>query len=136
MWCFFNNYVTGQVYPFILLSLVYFPYFFLMYLIKYPAPNDILTACISIAILIITEALIYTVMEIFNENATIGKRVLKIRITSVRKFKYSIIVKICRNILKCSSKYLFFVPCLFVLITPRKQALYDLILGTVVIEKE
>lgn len=135
MWYFFNNHIS-QVFPFIALSLVFFPYFMLVYLIVYPAPSAILTVAITIAVIIFVEALMYTIMEVFNENATIGKRVLKIKITSVRKLKYSIVDKILRNVLKCLSKYLFFVPFLFMLITAQKQTLYDLILGTTVIEKE
>lgn len=119
-----------NVYPFILLMLMYCPYFILGYLIKYPIKNDVVLVLVSIVIIVILESIIYTIMEFFFNGQTIGKKKNNIYLYNKSIFKIFI-----RNILKTSSKYLLCIPYLPALVTKEKQTAYDLLLGTYVIEK-
>ena len=119
-----------SVYPFILLMLVFCPYFMLEYLILYPIKNDIVLVLGSIVIIIILESIIYTLMEFWFNGQTIGKKCNDICLYNIPIFKIFL-----RNILKSTSKYLICIPYLTVLVTKEKQTAYDLLLGTHVIDK-
>lgn len=119
-----------SVYPFILLMLVFCPYFMLGYLVLYPEINDILLVLASIAAIVILESIIYTLMEIFFNGQTIGKSCNDIRLYNTTLLKLFI-----RNILKSASKYFLFIPYFTVFVTKEKQTAYDLLLGTYVVDK-
>jgi len=127
---FFKDTGILSVYPFILLMLVFCPYFMLGYLVLYPEINDILLVLASIAAIVILESIIYTLMEIFFNGQTIGKRCNDIRLYNTTLLKLFI-----RNILKSASKYFLFIPYFTVFVTKEKQTAYDLLLGTYVVDK-
>ena len=126
----FKRYRYSGVYPFILLMLVFCPYFMLGYLVLYPEINDILLVLASIAAIVILESIIYTLMEIFFNGQTIGKRCNDIRLYNTTLLKLFI-----RNILKSASKYFLCIPYFIVFVTKEKQTAYDLLLGTYVVDK-
>ena len=127
---FFPRTSSLNVYPFILLMLMFCPYFMLEYLILYPIKNDIVLVLGSIVIIIILESIIYTLMEFWFNGQTIGKKCNDICLYNIPIFKIFI-----RNILKSTSKYFLCIPYLTVLVTKEKQTAYDLLLGTHVIDK-
>ena len=127
---FFQNTGILSVYPFILLMLVFCPYFILGYLVLYPVKSDILLVLASIAAIIILESIIYTLMEFCFNGQTIGKKC-----NDIRLYNTSILKIFIRNILKSASKYFLCIPYFTVLVTKEKQTAYDLLLGTYVIDK-
>jgi len=118
------------IFPLALLMLMFCPYFMFGHLVLYPEKNDIVFVLGSIAIIIILESIIYTLMEFCFNGQTIGKKCNDICLYNTTIFKIFL-----RNILKSTSKYLICIPYLTVLVTKEKQTAYDLLLGTHVIDK-
>ena len=83
-----------NVYPFILLMLMYCPYFILGFLIKYPIKNDVVLVLVSIVIIVILESIIYTIMEFFFNGQTIGKKKNNIYLYNKSIFKIFIMYPI------------------------------------------
>lgn len=126
---FFPSTISINVYPFILLMVVFCPYFILGYLIMYPIKNDIILVLASIGIVIALESIFYTLIEFIFNGQTIGKKYNNIKLCNKSILKIFI-----RNILKCSSKYILCIPYLPALVTKKKQTAYDLLLETYVID--
>lgn len=127
---FFPNTSSLNVYPFILLMLMFCPYFIFGYLVVYPIKSDIVLVLGSIIIIIFLESIIYTLMEFLCNGQTIGKKYNNIYLYNSSIFRIFI-----RNILKSASKYLMCIPYFPALVTKEKQTAYDLLLGTHIIDK-
>ena len=131
MQIFFENHIS-QVYPFILMGLIYAPYLMLLYFLKFPAPSDLGTVGISLVLIIIVSTIFYTLVEMIRDKNTFGKRALKIKLITTNQTNYSFLKSLTRNFLKTTSVYLFFTPFLFAIKSNKTS--YDKILDTTVIE--
>lgn len=74
-------------------------------------------------------------MESSVSQATYGKQIMGIKVTDVHGKRVSMSRAGLRYIGKYISSFIFFIGYLFVLFTEKKQALHDLIAGTVVVNK-
>ncbi|MGH4120764.1 RDD family protein [Clostridium sp.] len=132
----FKNEINAQMFPFLLIILVYFPYgIFRNVYLDHTLYGDYRIIIVATLLIVLMETLMFTLMEILNDGHTIGKKKFKIKVVSESNKKYSLSIKIYRNILKSLSRNLFCIPFLFQLITSKKQTLYDSILGTSVIDR-
>lgn len=132
---FFESHIS-VVYPIILMVLIYCPYALMAYLIVYPAPNDVGTMLISIMLMVIVQTIILTSIEMIYHGDTLGRRIVKIQIIPTNHRQYNLTRRLLRNLLEAISLYLFFIPALSIFWTPQKQTSYDIIVKTVVVEKQ
>ncbi len=122
---------------FIAFGIVMLPHGMFGDIITYPESKRIGFLMIYVVIFI-TEVMYYTLMEIITKKGTIGNMIMggRVRCSYGIHEKPSILTILIRSSIKALSRYLFFLPCITVFFTEQNQTLYDIVAGTVVVEKE
>jgi uncharacterized RDD family membrane protein YckC len=74
-------------------------------------------------------------MESSNYQASIGKMVLGVKVTDINGAKLDFVKAFVRNISKIISSFILFIGYIMAGFTDKKQALHDMIAGTLVVKK-
>jgi uncharacterized RDD family membrane protein YckC len=74
-------------------------------------------------------------MESSNYQATIGKIVLGLKVTDVNDAKLDFVKALARNLCKVISSMILMIGYIMAGFTEKKQALHDMIAGTLVVKK-
>jgi uncharacterized RDD family membrane protein YckC len=87
------------------------------------------------AMISLTSVLAYfSLLESSSTQATIGKRLLGIRVTDINGSRISILRGIGRTLAKVPSFFIFFIGFLMVAFTKKRQALHDILAGCLVVK--
>jgi uncharacterized RDD family membrane protein YckC len=81
------------------------------------------------------QTLYYAFMESSNYQASIGKMVLGVKVTDINGAKLDFAKAFIRNISKIISSFILFIGYIMAGFTDKKQALHDMIAGTLVVKK-
>jgi uncharacterized RDD family membrane protein YckC len=100
---------------------------------QFRSTTDLQTFIISILIAIVIGWNYYSIQESSSQRATIGKRVIGLQVTDMNGEQISFWRATRRYFSAYLSTLLLFVGYLIVPFTPKRQALHDLIAGTVII---
>jgi uncharacterized RDD family membrane protein YckC len=92
-------------------------------------------AGISQFIFFTIQTLYFALMESSNYQATIGKMVLGLKVTDVNDGKLDFIKALVRNLSKIISGMILLIGYIMAGFTEKKQALHDMIAGTLVVKK-
>ncbi len=79
--------------------------------------------------------LYYSIMESSKYQATVGKMALGLKVTDMNGNKLDFGKAFVRNLCKLISSFIFYIGYIIAGFTERKQALHDLIAGTLVVKK-
>ena len=80
-------------------------------------------------------AFLYDFLMIFSPiHATVGKLLMKIKVVDSDGYSISSVGAFMRSLLKFASVFLWLLPWFLAIFTKKKQAVHDLLVGTVVIE--
>jgi uncharacterized RDD family membrane protein YckC len=99
------------------------------------ASEIIAMAGISQFIFFTIQTLYFALMESSNYQATIGKMVLGLKVTDVNDGKLDFIKALVRNLSKIISGMILLIGYIMAGFTEKKQALHDMIAGTLVVKK-
>ncbi len=128
-----HSYTNMQVAPYMLLNIICFP---LDALVKmYHNPHAYAIYYIIFTLFFIIEFTYYLLMEILPTERTIGYIFTKTRICDQEGIPPSANTIIIRSFLKALSRYLFALPFLTIVLTNKKQSIYDLLTKTVIIQE-
>lgn len=83
--------------------------------------------------IVLIEAFINTLQELFGDKLTFGKCQMKIGVLRTNGDRCSVLIKFLRNIFRSLNKFIFFIPTISMIFTTKKQTLYDLLLRTVTV---
>lgn len=92
-------------------------------------------AGVSQIIFLVIQTLYYTLMESSNYQASIGKMVLGLKVTDINGNKLDFTKALVRNLSKIISSMILLIGYLMAAFTEKKQALHDMIAGTLVVKK-
>ena len=121
--------INIQMAPFVIMKMLIYPLPFLISVIRnskaygniFPIITVFLTA-------LIIELLYFSLFEILSHGKTIGKSVLRIRLSQNNNSSFAMMI-IIRNILKIISIYLFFIPFLLSYFSKNSTTIYDKLSG-------
>lgn len=122
-----------QTAPFIFMGMLVFPfnsYLFFTGLLNMDISYSFCAFCIII---------IYTVYYFFAQlinQATICQKADGLKVISLRQEKLTIFSILLRSVIKAVLPFTFFLPCVTIFFTQKKQALHDIIAGSAVVFKE
>ncbi|NMA85384.1 MAG: RDD family protein [Epulopiscium sp.] len=126
--------------PIFLVEMIFYPLSMVIRMIQYP--RGYWMYWIPLIIFFLVEIVYYSAMEILTRKGSVGYLWTNTRICNENGDPQSIHTIIGRNCLKTFSRYLFVIPVykwafiipfITIIFTKNKQAMYDLITGTVVI---
>ncbi len=92
-------------------------------------------AGVSQFVFLIIQTLYYTLLESSNYQASIGKMVLGLKVTDINGNKLDFTKALVRSISKIISSMILLIGYLMAAFTEKKQALHDMIAGTLVVKK-
>jgi uncharacterized RDD family membrane protein YckC len=92
-------------------------------------------AGVSQFIFLAIQTLYFALMESSNYQASIGKMVLGLKVTDVNGGKLDFVKAFVRNLSKVISTFILFIGYIMAGFTEKKQALHDMIAGTLVLKK-
>lgn len=84
---------------------------------------------------VVLSIIYYTAFESSPWQATLGKRALRLRVTDVRGARLRPLACAARQIAKLLSAMLFYLGFLMALFTPTRQALHDVLVGSLVLQR-
>jgi uncharacterized RDD family membrane protein YckC len=99
------------------------------------AGEIIAMAGISQFVFFVIQTLYFALMESSNYQATIGKIVLGLKVTDVNDAKLDFVKALARNLCKVISSMILMIGYIMAGFTEKKQALHDMIAGTLVVKK-
>lgn len=133
---------TGAI-PFLIMMTCFFPSCtsgYLLYWIiiaifenNFSHMGEIFPYIATILIIIIVQTIVLSIIEIFTNGLTFGRNISKIKVVSDNG-KYTLGKALIRNFLKSSSKYIFYIPFIFLIFNKTNKAFYDKIIKTSISE--
>ena len=85
--------------------------------------------------IIIVQTIILSIVEICTNGSTIGRGNFKIKVVSDNG-NYTLTKAFCRNFIKSTSQYLFYIPYISLLFCKNNKTIYDKILGTSIVQND
>jgi uncharacterized RDD family membrane protein YckC len=123
---------AGVIDGIIMLLLPFFLIWILQFYIPLTTGGNINDFAFGFIFAVLIDFSYFTVTEASRWRGTFGKKVCNLVVTTTTNERASVFRILVRNMVKWSTIFFLGIPFLIAIVTPNKQALYDLISGTVV----